>query len=163
MGGRVRSGREGQSCLYHAATNWINVNADLVNVSFRHTPAGRYEYNPEGLDCTVRRKGDPAQIDQAVMKSGQAGATLHQWLEWSGVDLDREADAQAAEVVNTMIADSSGRYPRLRVSGLELAIRVQYFNYGHTKGSSLVRTLKCVIEVCIDAVPWTHTHAVANM
>jgi hypothetical protein len=160
----LRSSHEGQSCLYRAATNWINVNADLVDVSFRHTPVGRYEYNAEGMDCVIRRKGDLAQTDRAVMRGGQAGATLHQWLEWSGVDLDREADAQAAEVVNRLTADSSGRYPRLRVSGLELSIRVQYFNFGHTKGSSLTGTLRCVIEVCIHAVPWTpHTRAVANM
>lgn len=75
-------------------------------------------------------------------------ATLAQWLAWAGVDLDTSLDMLPQDaLVEEAPALPDGRHPMLRTWGLELRVKVKYYNYGLISSARLSRDLHCVIEV----------------
>lgn len=75
-------------------------------------------------------------------------ATLAQWIEWAGVDLDTSLDMLPQDaLVEEAPSSPDGRHPMLRTWGLELRIQVNYYNYGLISSASLSPDLHCVIKV----------------
>lgn len=75
-------------------------------------------------------------------------ATLAQWLTWAGVDLDSALDMLPQEaLVEAAPSTAGGRRPMLRTWGLELRVKVKYYNYGLISSARLSSDLHCVIEV----------------
>jgi hypothetical protein len=88
----------------------------------------------------------------ALRNAGSSvSATLRQWLEWAEVELDVHMDAQP-EFAHDPIALESGRpAPMLRMWGLEVSVRVLYFNHGLATDLTLNRLISrqrtCILEV----------------
>lgn len=153
IGGRPLSFHQGQSCLYGASTNWINVNADAMELAFRHQPVKTSQHAGRALDCVVRRHRDHSHTNLHTMRKGYAAASLTQWLAWAGVDLEKVGSLQAAAAAADLTADDAAAATRQRLTGLGLAIHVEYYNWGLTQGARLSNDYMCVIEVC--ALPLT--------
>lgn len=79
-------------------------------------------------------------------------ATLQQWLTWAQVDLDKPMDAQPEFAQDPHVLDGSHPPPNLRTWGLELVVRVLYYNHGLASKTSLAsRERSCILEVRADA------------
>lgn len=84
-------------------------------------------------------------------------ATLAQWLAWAGMDLDSPLDLlPPGALVESAPSTGEGQYPVLRTWGLELNVRVKYYNYGLISSARISSDLHCVIEVrvCSCLVPF---------
>lgn len=149
VGDRLLTRRKGLSCLYPQVRNWVPVNTEGVVLTFHHSRGAvpRSGNAPDRLSCAVRRIGD--STDLHIMPEGAAEATLGQWLSWAGVDLDKASNEQhpAVTVDPILLPDEAGAFPTPRLSGVELSVTVQYFNWGLTHGAALSSDYKCVIEV----------------
>jgi hypothetical protein len=133
----------GHSCIYESVYNWLNVDADAYIVQFQHSLMD----SGDKPTCVVRRFGDAEHKDLALLDPGHARANLSQWLAWAGVDLDKELSTDEGSKGHRLQPNAAGKYPKLRSTGLDLTVRVLYYNYGLAPGSSMPKDITCVIEV----------------
>jgi hypothetical protein len=133
----------GRSCIYESVYNWLNVDADAHVIEFQHSLMD----SGDKPTCVVRRFGDTDNIDLAMLDPGQARANLSQWLAWAGVDLDKELSTDEGLRGHRLQPNAAGKFPKLRSTGLDLTVRILYYNYGLAPGSSLSTDVTCVIEV----------------
>eukprot|EP00892_Ulva_mutabilis_P002317 jgi/Ulvmu1/12086/UM084_0009.1 len=143
IAGHPLTALQGQTCLYSRSSNWINVAADNTILGIQHSPEGKAGM---ALSCSVRSASAP-RTDIAVA-SESMNATLTQWLTWAGVDLDTPLDLlPPGALVQAAPTTDSAAMPMLRTWGLELTVRVKYYNYGLISSARISSDLHCVIEV----------------
>jgi len=104
----------------------------------------------------VRRKGSTNNLAEFPAGS-EIEASVQDWLDWAGVDLDSRFNEQPFPANNVDDPNfqgenfSAGEFPYVRVTGLKIVLLTSFYNYNLQPGSSGIGTTSsetvCVVEI----------------
>ena len=149
-------------CTYQTNTNLFPVGVEEIRLNILHgysTLSGNYDAstNPKTY---IRRKGDDANYK--TIEGEDIKLTVAELMEIAGVDLDETFDNQPNGVVpatglQANGGTSTGVYPRPRLTGVRVALAINYYNYNldDLEGSELgTSDIYAVVEVD-SQLAWT--------
>ena len=149
-------------CTYKSNVNLFPVGVEEIRMNILHgysILSGAYD-SATKPKTHIRRKGDDA--DYKVIEGKDISLSVAELMEIAGVDLDEPFDNQPNGVVPAtgLQADggeSTGVFPRPRLTGVRVALSINYYNYNldDTEGSELgTSDIYAVVEVD-SQLAWT--------
>lgn len=154
-----------ETCAYRQQKNYLIPAPAAMSFTFASSYDTSNIIGKQGSSpkTYIRRKGSDTNLAE-FDKGTDITASVEQWLEWAGIDLDSPFDQQpvaANDVDDPNLQGegfSEGKYPYPRVTGMKMVLITSFYNYNLQPGASGIGTASSEIISIVEIDPqltWT--------